>query len=202
MPVDFISNSSSLSSSQSAILLQEVGALYITLKAASGGATFAQFACQRVLPALGLLAHEIEGIPAAVPSLRSHALTLAPSSCACAARRRSESDWSGHCCHFARSKDSFITCAVENIRISKQASKRIFYCPTQMPQAQLERGQSCTALLHQTAASSARTARLRELFLFCGGCSSGCSSRCVFAAQRGVQRSAVQLIGIVNLMKR
>ncbi len=67
MPVDLISNSSvCLSCSQSAILLQEVGALYMALKAASGGATFAQFACQRVLPALGLLAHEIEGIPVAV----------------------------------------------------------------------------------------------------------------------------------------
>lgn len=51
------------------MLLQEVGALYISLKAASGGAGLAQFVCQRVLPALGLLAHEIEGIPAAVASI-------------------------------------------------------------------------------------------------------------------------------------
>ncbi len=47
---------------QSALLLQDAGLLYMTLKAASGGAAFAQFVCQRVLPSLGLRDNEIEGI--------------------------------------------------------------------------------------------------------------------------------------------
>jgi hypothetical protein len=34
----------------------------MSLKAASGGAAFAQFVCQRVLPSLGLRANEIEGL--------------------------------------------------------------------------------------------------------------------------------------------
>jgi hypothetical protein len=57
------------------MLLQDIGVLYISLKDASGGAGLAQFVCQRVLPALGLLAHEIEGIPAAAASIvrQSHA---------------------------------------------------------------------------------------------------------------------------------
>jgi hypothetical protein len=46
---------------QSALLLQDVGALYMALKSASGGAAFAQFVCQRVLPVLALQPNEIEG---------------------------------------------------------------------------------------------------------------------------------------------
>jgi hypothetical protein len=53
---------------QSALLLQDTGVLYMTLKAASGGPSFAQFVCQRVLPTLGLQPNHIEGEP--LPFLR------------------------------------------------------------------------------------------------------------------------------------
>ncbi len=46
---------------QSALLLHDTGVLYMTLKAASGGPSFAQFVCQRVLPTLGLQPNHIEG---------------------------------------------------------------------------------------------------------------------------------------------
>ena len=46
---------------QSALLLQDVGLLYMALKTVSGGSAFAQFVCQQVLPTLGLVASEIEG---------------------------------------------------------------------------------------------------------------------------------------------
>ena len=46
---------------QSALLLQDVGLLYMALKTVSGGPAFAQFVCQRVLPTFGLVASEIEG---------------------------------------------------------------------------------------------------------------------------------------------
>jgi hypothetical protein len=46
---------------QSALLLQDAGALYVMLRAASGGHAYAQFVCQRVLPSIGLLPNDIEG---------------------------------------------------------------------------------------------------------------------------------------------
>jgi hypothetical protein len=82
----------------------------------------------------------------------------------------------------------------------------MLYCPANAPisneLSERRTRQRVPDLFHQAAATSAGAAGLRELLLF-GSCSGGrSSSGRVFAAQCGVQRSAIQLIDVVNLLKR